>query len=136
VYSAADDSELLKLEKNIFEQHDAARAYDDEATRLGEIWQAELSRLDDEVYAGRSTLTTMERWALVTAMPEAEEHERVVKLQQPFCDRQDAMIERMFSAGRRGAAPRWPCFSAVSGARTGLASTTTLTIPLGLPGSF
>jgi hypothetical protein len=70
VYSAADDSELLKLEKNIFEQHDAARAYDDEATRLGEIWQAELSRLDDEVYAGRSTLTTMERWALVTAMPE------------------------------------------------------------------
>ena len=70
VYSAADDGEPLKLEKNIFEQHDAARAYDDEATRLGEIWQAELSRLDDEVYAGRSTLTTMERWALVTAMPE------------------------------------------------------------------
>ena len=49
MYSAADDSELLKLEKNIFEQHDAARAYDDEATRLGEIWRAELSRLDDEV---------------------------------------------------------------------------------------
>jgi hypothetical protein len=48
----ADDSELLQLEKQIFEQREAAEAYNDEVIRLSEIWQAELSRLDDEVYAG------------------------------------------------------------------------------------
>jgi hypothetical protein len=31
------------------------------------------------------------------ARASTEEHERLVKLQQPFCDRQDAVMERMFS---------------------------------------
>jgi hypothetical protein len=94
---AADDSELLQLEKEIFAARDAAAVYDDELIRLCGIWQAEMSRLDDEVYAGRSDLTSMERWALVTAMPESKEHDRLVKLQRPHSARLDALTEKMFS---------------------------------------
>ena len=94
---AADDSELLQLEKQIFEQLEAAQAYDDEIFRLSEIWEAELSRLENEFYAGRSALTTMERWAIIKAMPESAEHERLTKLQRPYYDAYDTLIERMFS---------------------------------------
>jgi hypothetical protein len=94
---AADDSELLQLEKQIFEQLEAAQAYDDEIFRLSEVWEAEFSRLENEFYTGRSALTTMERWAIIKAMPESAEHERLTKLQRPYYDAYDTLIERMFS---------------------------------------
>jgi hypothetical protein len=91
-----DDAELLTLEKEIFAAHDAASVYDDEVIRLSEIWQDERRRLDDEFDAGRSYLTSMERWDLVRAMPEAQEHDRLAKLQRPHHARQDALMARMF----------------------------------------
>ena len=94
---AADDSELLRLEEQIFEQREAADAYNDEIIRLGEIWGAEISRLDDGYAAGRSALTAMERWDIIKAMPESVEHERLAKLQRPHAARQDALMEKMFS---------------------------------------
>jgi hypothetical protein len=93
----ADDSELVKLEEQIFEQYWAAHAYDDELVRLSDIWIAESRRLADEVNEGRSALGPQERWALVTAMPESKEHDRLVKLQdEPFA-RMNALIDQMFA---------------------------------------
>jgi hypothetical protein len=100
--SALDpDSELLHLETQIFEQREAADAYNDEIARLGEIWGDEIARLDAEYYAGRSALTNMERWDIIKAMPESVEHERVAKLQRPHAARQDALMEKMFATPAR-----------------------------------
>ena len=90
----ADDSELLQLEKEIFASREAAQVYDDEVFRLSEIWEAELSRLEND---RDSTLSPPERWDAVKAMPESAEHTRLVKLQQPHWNRHDAAVERMFS---------------------------------------
>jgi hypothetical protein len=91
---AADDSELLQLEKEIFEAREKAQAFDPEILRLSEIWEAELSRLEND---GRSTLSPPERWDAVKAMPESAEHTRLTKLQRPYYDAYDAAIERMFA---------------------------------------
>jgi hypothetical protein len=99
---AADDSELLQLEKQIFEQLEAAQAYDDEIFRLSEVWEAEFSRLENEFYTGRSALTTMERWAIIKAMPESAEHERLTKLQRPYYDAYDTFRADVFYSGTDG----------------------------------
>jgi hypothetical protein len=79
--AAADDSALLKLEEQIFEQHEAAHAFDDEIDRTLAIWTAEGIRLEREALkeqlAGRPTLTSKERWELVRAMPESKEREGI-----------------------------------------------------------
>jgi hypothetical protein len=95
--AAADDSALLKLEEQIFEQSEAAHAFDDEIIRLCKITIGESKRLADEVSAGRLTMTPDERWALVWEMPEAKENDRLVALQNTFFDRMNALIEQMFA---------------------------------------
>ena len=99
--AAADDSALLKLEEQIFEQHEAAHAFDDEIDRTLAIWTAEGIRLEREALkeqlAGRPTLTSKERWELVRAMPESKEHNRLATLQDPFFDRRNALIKQMFA---------------------------------------
>jgi hypothetical protein len=95
--ASQDDSELLRLEKLIFEQHEEAKQHDYEIIRLQKIWIAEFRRLADEVDAGRSTLTNDERWALVLAMPEAIESARLQTLQNPFHEREDAYTAQMFA---------------------------------------
>jgi hypothetical protein len=45
----------------------------------------------------RSNLTHDERWALVMAMPESKEHDRLVRLAEPHNDRVIELIERMWS---------------------------------------
>ena len=97
----ADDSALLKLEEQIFEQHDAAHAFDDEIDRTLAIWTAEGIRLEREALkeqlAGRPTLTSKERWELVRAMPESKEHTRLAGLADPFFDRRGALVKQMFA---------------------------------------
>ena len=97
--SPPDDSALLNLEEQIFEQYWAATAYDDEIIRLSEIWMAESKRLyaaslDAE---GNSSLTPQERWKLVTDMPESIEHTRLCRLQDPFYAKMDALIKEMLA---------------------------------------
>lgn len=97
--SPPDDSELLRLEEQILEQHRLATAYDDEIIRLSEIWMAESKRLyaaslDAE---GNSSLTPRQRWDLVEAMPESIEHTRLCRLQDPFYAKQDALITQMLA---------------------------------------
>ena len=82
--SPPDDSALLALEEQIFEQYWAATAYDAEIIRLSEIWTAESKRLYAASLWGGSPLTTQEQWNLVTAMPESIEHNRLCRLQDPF----------------------------------------------------
>jgi hypothetical protein len=94
---ANDDGELLKLEERIFEQYEAARAYDDKIIRLSEIWEGEWKRMTDELYAGRSSLTQAKIWELVRKMPESKEHDRLVTLQNEPYDRMDALIKQMFA---------------------------------------
>jgi hypothetical protein len=43
--ASQDDSALIKLEEQIFEQYRASHAYDDEIIRLSEIWIAGASGL-------------------------------------------------------------------------------------------
>ena len=93
----ADDSELLQLEKVIVEARGKAKTFDDEILRLSEIWEGELLRLEAEFKAGRTTLTTRERWDAIRAMPESAEHDRLTKLQWPHWDRHDKAMDRFFS---------------------------------------
>jgi hypothetical protein len=94
-----DDSALVKLEEQIFEQYRLATAYDDEIIRLSNIWSAEskrlyLASLDAE---GNSSSTPQERYALIDAMPESIEHSRLCRLQDPFYAEMDALIEKMLA---------------------------------------
>jgi hypothetical protein len=93
----ADDSALLKLEEQIFEQYESAAAFDPEMIRLQDIWTAELKRLTDAFYTGQSELTREEIWERVKAMPESKEHTRLGKLQDPSYLRMDALIKQMFA---------------------------------------
>jgi hypothetical protein len=99
--SIADDSELLKLEELIFEQHEKATAYDDEIMRLAEIWQAESNRLYQEALAAEvrsgAYLSPQDRWKLVTEMSASIEHNRLCNLQEPFLTKMDLLIEQMFA---------------------------------------
>ncbi len=96
---AADDSELVKLEEQIFEQYEGACAFDAEIARLSEIWTEKSLQLYDEALLreaqGGVYLTPQERWALVTDMP--PEHNRLDNLQRPFYDRMDALVKQMFA---------------------------------------
>jgi hypothetical protein len=101
VAAPLDDSALVKLEEQIFEQYEAATAYDDEIIRLSAIWHAESRRrydemLSREVQAGKY-LTPDERWALATDIPECKEHTRVVNLQEPFYVRMNVLVKQMFA---------------------------------------
>jgi hypothetical protein len=102
-----DDAELLKLEEQIFEQYEGAHALDDEIHRVHAIWYDECKRLHDEatreIIAGRTPLTSGQRWGLVTAMPESKEHTRLVTLGEPFFARMDALIKQMFAIPARTA---------------------------------
>jgi hypothetical protein len=94
-----NESTLLKLEEQIFEQYEGATAFDDEIIRLSEIWTTESNRL---YYAsldaeGNCPLGPQERWNLVTDMPACVEHSRLCKLQEPFYARMDALVKEMFA---------------------------------------
>jgi hypothetical protein len=96
--AAAADAELLELEEQIFESHEAATAHDTEINRLNDIVGTESVRLYDEVFVHRrSNLTEKERWAIATAMPESKEHDRLVELVRPHHDRLCELIERMWA---------------------------------------
>jgi hypothetical protein len=97
--ASQDDSALLKLEEQIFEQYEGATAYDAEIIRLSDIWQTESKRrymesLDSE---GSCPLGPQERWKLITEMPECIEHSRLVNLQDPFFERMDTLVKQMFA---------------------------------------
>ena len=94
-FAAADDSALLQLEEEIFEQYEAAHAHDDELDKVHVIWRDELIRQESEAIS--SPLTSKQRWDLVKAMPESKEHTRLVTLGRPFFDRMNALIEQMFA---------------------------------------
>ena len=95
----ADDGALLKFEQEIFEQYEAATAYDDEIIRLSAIWSAEGQRLYRQSLDadGLSHLDAQERWRLVTEMPECVEHNRLCKLQEPFFEKMDVLVKQMFA---------------------------------------
>jgi hypothetical protein len=89
---------LLDLQKQIFAAHEAATVNHAEIKRLGDIIGAEVERLYNDVYVHRrSNLTEKERWAIVLAMPEAKEHDRLVTLAQPHHDRVIELIEQMWA---------------------------------------
>jgi hypothetical protein len=96
-----DDSELLKLEEQIFEQYNASTSFDDEIWRLHRIYVDEAKRLNEEARAGRCTLTEDERWALVGEMPECKECTRLEKLRDPFDKRVDELIQQMWQIPAR-----------------------------------
>jgi hypothetical protein len=99
--SPHDDSALLALEEQYFEQKELADSYTDEIIRLSAIWQAESERLyqealREEVRAGKY-LTPQERWDLVTKIPECVEHDRLCKLQGVHLAKMEALVKRIWA---------------------------------------
>jgi hypothetical protein len=96
-----DDSALVKLEEQIFEQYEGACAFDDEILRLAEIWTTESDRLYKEALSREAQtgtyLTPQERWKLVTDMPACIEHNRLSNLQEPYYRRMEALMKEMFA---------------------------------------
>jgi hypothetical protein len=103
---AAADSRLLEIENEIFELREEIGKFDPEILRLQEIWSAEMIRLCNESSTGECTLNKEERSAAVAAMPEAIEHTRLVKLQRPFQERADELVDQMWSTPARTAEGR------------------------------
>jgi hypothetical protein len=112
---AADDSELMALEKEILEQRRLAQAFDTDLVRLREVWEAEFARLNAEFNAGRSVLTNSQRWNIVEATPASKEHDRLTRLQQPHWQRHDEALERMFTIPAQTAEGRGAKASVVLG---------------------
>jgi hypothetical protein len=54
-------------------------------------------RLYEEDLTGAHPRSSAERHAIVAAMPECIEHSRLVKLQRPPCEAQDALIKQVLS---------------------------------------
>ena len=96
-----DDSALLKLEEQIFEQHNLAMAHNDEIRRLSEIWGAESNRLYEEALSrevqAATYLTPDERWAVVTEMTECKEHDRLCGLQEIHVLKMEALVKQMWA---------------------------------------
>jgi hypothetical protein len=88
-----DDSTLLELEEQFFEQHELATSYNGEIIRLSEIWHAESDRL----YREAQYLTPEQRWAIVGDMPEAREHSRLGTLQEVHFAKMDALVKQMWA---------------------------------------
>ena len=67
--SLPDDSALLAMEEQFFEQYELATSYHDEIWRLSDIWTAESERLYKEALASEiqtgKYLTPEERWDIV-----------------------------------------------------------------------
>jgi hypothetical protein len=96
-----DDSTLLELEEQFFEQRELAMAHNDKIRRLSEIWGAESKRLYEEAFSREvqagAYLTPEERWALVTAMPECKEHDRLCGLQEIHLGKMEALVKQMWA---------------------------------------
>ena len=105
-----DDMALLDLEERIFEQHAAAREYDDEIERLGAIVRSEGKRLYDEALAEEVRrgvyLSPQERWNCVGAMPESQEHDRLCELQSVHLLKMEELVRTMWATPARTPAGR------------------------------
>jgi hypothetical protein len=101
ILEAMDDSTLLELEEQFFEQHELATSYNGEIIRLSKIWHAESSRLYDEALAREvqacTYLTPEQRWAIVSDMPESREHARLGTLQEVHFAKMDALVKQMWA---------------------------------------
>jgi hypothetical protein len=98
--SLPDDSALLAMEEQFFEQHELAHAHDDEIYRLGDIWQTESKRLYEEALAREVQSgehpTPEERWDLVVGMLEGVEHNRLCELQDVHYAKMDDLVKQMW----------------------------------------
>ncbi|MET4801228.1 hypothetical protein [Bradyrhizobium sp. LB11.1] len=97
----AIDTELLALEEKIFELDESANEHAEEIYRLQEAWVGELHRLEDLRWTEGVHSTAKERWEAVKAMPESKEHNRLVKLTEPYAVERDELIKRMWTIPAR-----------------------------------
>jgi hypothetical protein len=92
-----DDSALLALEEQIFEQHAAAASYRDEINRLHDIRNCAFLHLDQEIKEGRCDLTKDQLWTRLKELPESKEHNRLVKLQEVHFNEMDKLTKKMWA---------------------------------------
>jgi hypothetical protein len=95
--SGYDDCRLLEMVDRIFKLRDVIDEFDPEIMRLQEVWSAEVIRLHEENLTGEHSRSQPEQRAIVAAMPECIEYNRLAKLQQPHLDAQDELIEKVLS---------------------------------------
>ena len=96
-----DDSELLRLEEQIFKAYDAATEHDEEIERLQQFWKAERERLS---FTFR--YSDEEAWNLVWSTPEGKEWDLLVNFQEGHLARMGELVEKMWSMPARTEAGR------------------------------
>jgi hypothetical protein len=96
-----DDSALLALEEQYFEQKELADSYTDEIVRLAAIWQTESERLYQEALSQEfhtaKYLSPQERWDQVGKIPECVEHSRLCKLQEVHLFKIEELVKQMWA---------------------------------------
>jgi hypothetical protein len=104
----ADDDGRGGNDVQLFDLIHAIDEFQEEISRLKEIWTDEMLRLDAAVLTGESTLSRTERSAIVKAMPECIEHERLCNLQRPLDEEVGRLAKQVWEIpaktpeGRRG----------------------------------
>jgi hypothetical protein len=91
-----DDSELLKLEEEIFAAWRAAEDHD-EAIALYDARLAEYERLLQEEKTQGRFISAKERWTLVNSAPEVERLTREVALSHEYRARMNGLIDQMLA---------------------------------------
>jgi hypothetical protein len=99
--SSPDDSALLALEEQFFEQKDLADSYNGEIHRLSTVCRVEGRRLYDkalaiEVQTGKFRAAE-ERWGLVGEMPESIECVRLERLQDAHHAKMEHLVKQMWA---------------------------------------
>src|ERR1700722_5607338 len=79
-----NDAVLLELHDRIFRYYAEAKSYDEEISRLSEIWRAEHDRLCNDQ---NCTMSPDQIWKKIRAMPEGNEQSRLLDLQNiPYAE--------------------------------------------------
>jgi hypothetical protein len=95
--SPSDDSALLALEEEYFNQDELAHSYDDEIDRVADIWQAKSREIYGASLDGSCPLTVQERSDIISEIPECKEHTRLDRLQNIHFEKMDAIVKQMWA---------------------------------------
>jgi hypothetical protein len=95
--SPDDDSELLKLEEEIFDAWWAVNAHNDEIARLDDIRRDEYERLLAQEKAEGRFIGYEERWQAASSTPDGRELARLVTITTQHAERMTSLIDKVWA---------------------------------------
>ncbi|WP_063686009.1 hypothetical protein [Bradyrhizobium stylosanthis] len=99
VADLSEDTRLLDIEARIWGLYELAHQHDDEMTRLHCHCVDQLKALSES----RPDMDSKQRWDFITQTAESKEHERLVKLTDPYHDQIEALVKEMWPIKARTA---------------------------------